>query len=162
MANRSALARPSLGDESELRCALQNGDCRGSLQSDHIGYNSVTQRELFQYLCAYHNCTEARELRFFVANQVLGGRPLSGPVRIRLNEWHIRYGLHPKLKIRIHEVSEKNPLPTKFVPGQGQKYADKQIAEGRCFRFRWKAELAKGKLIGFWIQFEGGTPTLVR
>jgi hypothetical protein len=105
---------------------------------------------------------EARELRFFVANQVLSGRPLPGKVRIVLNEWHVQYRLHPEFKTRIHELSEEHPLPAKFVPGEGQRHADKEIAEGRVIRFQWKPELKGGKLTGFRVQFEGGESKLVR
>lgn len=143
-------------------CRLANEDCAGRMQRDHIGYNSVTQQEVFQWLCYYHNCMEARELRFFVANKVLGGSPLPGPVRIKLNEWHVRYGLHPKLKVRIHKLSEEHPLPQKFVPGQGQRLADKAVAEGQAVKFRWKPDIDDGKIVGFWIAIEGQKPKLVR
>jgi hypothetical protein len=104
---------------------------------------------------------EARELRFFVAHEVLGRR-LPGPVRIILNEWHVRYRLHPKFKKRIHKLSEEHPLPAKFVPGQGQKLADKAIAEGRSIKFRWKPELLDGTIIGFRVRFEDGEAKQVR
>jgi hypothetical protein len=143
-------------------CCLKNEDCSGPLQRDHVGYSSVTQQEVFQWLCLYHNCVEARELRFYVANAVLGGKPLPGPVRIRLNEWHIRYGVHPQLKARIHELSQEHPLPEKFLPGQGQKRADQAVAEGRAIKFRWKPDLRDGKILGFWVQFDGQEPKLVR
>jgi len=117
---------------------------------------------VYQYLCRYHNCTEARELRFFVANQVLGGRPLPGPVRVKLNEWHIRFRLYPKFKKRIHILSEEHPLPERFVPGQGQRAADKALAEGRTRKFRWKPDLLDGKLCGFWVVFDGEEPKLFR
>jgi hypothetical protein len=105
---------------------------------------------------------EARELRFFVAIQVLGGKSLSGPIRIKLNEWHIRYRLHPDFNKRIHELSEEHPLPKNFVPGQGQRHADRAIAEGRIIRFTWKPDLRDGKLYGFWVRFEGQEQKLVR
>lgn len=130
-------------------CALQNEDCSGEFQSDHVGYDSVTQKKVIQTLCEYHNCTEARELRFFVANQVLRGTPLSGKVRIILNEWHVRHGLHPQLKKRIHEVSLANLLPEDFVPGRGQRLADEGIAKGRGFKFSWRPFLRDGKILGF-------------
>jgi hypothetical protein len=140
---------------------LKNKDCSGPLQRDHIGYSSVTQEEVFQWLCDYHNCTEARELRFFVAHEVLGGR-LPGSVRIKLNNWHIRYRLHPKFKRRIHKLSEEHPLPEKFIPGQGQKLADEAIAEGRSIKVKWMPDLLDGKIIGFWIQFKDSEAKLVR
>jgi hypothetical protein len=140
---------------SQPVCRLANEDCSGPLQRDHVGYSSVTQQDVFQWFCRYHNCTEARELRFFVANRVLGGRPLTGKVRIKLNEWHVRHRLHPRLKRRIHRLSEQHPLPQEFVPGQGQKLADRAVAEGRAIKFRWKPDLCEGKILGFWIAFEG-------
>lgn len=143
-------------------CCLANEDCAGRLQRDHIGYSSVTQQEVFQWLCYYHNCMEARELRFFVASQVLGGKPLPGPVRIKLNMWHVQHRLHPKLKKRIHKLSEEHPLPKRFIPGQGQKLADNAVAEGRTIKFRWKPDLCSGKILGFWVAFEGQKPKLVR
>jgi hypothetical protein len=146
----------------QLVCRLANEDCSGPLQRDHVGYSSITQQDVFQSLCRYHNCTEARELRFFVANRVLGGSPLPGPVRIKLNEWHVRYRLHPEFKRRIHKLSEEHPLPQKFVPGQGQRLADRAVAEGRVIRFRWKPNLCDGKILGFWIASEGHKPSLVR
>ena len=105
---------------------------------------------------------EARELRFFVANAVVGGRALPGPVRIKLNNWHVRYGLHPKLKRRIHELSQENPLPEKFRPGQGQKRADQAVAEGRSIKIKLEPDLCDKKILGFWVQFEGQKPKLVR
>jgi hypothetical protein len=57
-------------------CCLANEDCSGPLQRDHVGYNSITQQDVFQCLCRYHNIMEARELDFFVVNRVLGGRPV--------------------------------------------------------------------------------------
>jgi hypothetical protein len=146
----------------KLVCRLKNEDCSGPLQRDHIGYDSVTQEEILQWLCRYHNCTEAREFRFFVANQVLGGRPLTGPIRIRLNEWHILHGLHPKFKRRIHKLSQENPLPEKFIPGEGQQIADKAVAEGRSIKLQLKPDLHDGKIIGFWVRFAGEEPKLVR
>lgn len=143
-------------------CRLKNEDCSGPLQRDHVGYDSIAQQAVFQWLCRYHNCTEARELRFFVANRVLGKRPLTGPIRIRLNEWHVRYGLHVRLKRRIHKLSQKHPLSDKFIPGQGQKLADKAVAEGPSIRFRMKPDLYEGKILGFWIQFEGCKPKRIR
>jgi len=149
-------------EESQPVCRLANEDCSGRLQRDHIGYSSVLQQEVFQWLCYYHNCMEARELRFFVANQVLGGKPLPGPVRIKLNEWHVLYRLHPKFKARIHKLSEEHPLPKKFIPGQGQRIADKAVAEGKAIKFRWEPDLKDGKILGFWIALEGQEPKLVR
>jgi hypothetical protein len=147
--------------EDQRVCRLKNEDCSGPLQRDHVGYSSVMQQEVFQWLCYYHNCMEARELRFFVANKVLSGRPLPGRVRITLNEWHIRHGLHPKLKRRIHKLSEEHPLPEKFIPGQGQKLADKAIAEGRFIKFKWRPYLRNGRILGFRIQFEDCEPQLI-
>ncbi len=143
-------------------CRLKNEDCAGPLQRDHVGYNSVTQQEVFQWLCRYHNCMEARQLRFFVAKAVLGGRALTGPVRIKLNGWHVLYGLHPKLKRRIREHSQECPLPEKFLPGQGQKRADQAVAEGRSIKVKLKPDLRDGTILGFWVQFEGQKPGLVR
>lgn len=143
-------------------CCLANEDCSGPLQRDHARYSSITQDDLTQWLCRYHNCTEARELRFFVANRVLDGRPLPGPVRIKLNKWHIRHRLHQKFKRRIHKLSEKYPMPDKFVPGQGQRLADKAVAEGRTIKFRLKPYLYEEQILGFWITFEGRKPKLVR
>ena len=143
-------------------CSLKNEDCSGPLQRDHVGYSSITQQEVTQQLCYYHNCVEARQLRFFVASKVLSGRPLPGPVRIRLNEWHIQYGLHPEFKSRIRELSEDNPLPEKFVPGRGQTLADKAIAEGRSTKFNWSPELRDGKIVGFWIAISGSEPRLIQ
>lgn len=140
---------------AKRKCALENEDCRGPLQRDHVGYDSVTQQAVFQVLCYYHNCVEARELRFFVAREVLERRPLPGPVRIRLNEWHLKHQLHPRLKDRIHRLSEENPLPKKFTPGDGQKRADLAIAEGRSIKFGLKPELLDGHIVGFWVRFEG-------
>jgi hypothetical protein len=105
---------------------------------------------------------EARELRFFVAKTVLGGRALTGPVRIKLNEWHIRYGLHPRLKSRIRKLSQEYPLPEKFLPGQGQKRTDQAVAEGRSIRLKLKPDLRAGKILGFWVQFEAEKRKLVR
>jgi len=146
----------------ERGCRLKNKDCSGPLQRDHVGYSSVMQQEVFQWLCYYHNCMEARELRFFVANKVLNGRPLPGRVRIALNEWHLCYRLHPKFKKRIHKLSEEHPLPEKFIPGQGQKLADKAIAEGRSIKFKWRPYLRNGQILGFRIQFGDGEARLVR
>ena len=143
-------------------CCLADEDCSGPLQRDHVGYHSATEQDVFQWLCRYHNCTEARGLRFFVANQVLGGRPLPGQVRIRLNEWHIRFRLLPDFKKWIHILSEEHPLPERFVPGQGQRAADKAVAEGRTRKFQWKPDLCDGKLIGFLVRFEGQEPKLIR
>jgi len=143
-------------------CRLKNDDCSGPLQRDHVGYNSITQQEVIQWLCYYHNCMEARELRFFVANRVLGGRSLPGPVRIKLNEWHVRYGLHSRFKMRIHKLSDEHPLPEKFTPGRGQKLADKAIAEGRSTKFGWKPYLRGEKISGFWVLFEGREPELIQ
>jgi hypothetical protein len=143
-------------------CAMRNEDCSGSLERDHVGYNSVTHEEVIQTLCHYHNCGEAREYRFFVANQVLGGRALPGPLRLRLNEWHVRHGLHPKFKIRIHALAEANPLPEGFVPGQGQVRADKAIAEGRSVKFRIAPYLYNGKILGFRFALTGDKPKLVK
>lgn len=143
-------------------CSLASEDCFGPLQRDHVGYHSVTHEDVYQWLCRYHNCTEARELRFFVANQVLGGKPLPGPVRIKLNHWHIRFRLHPEFKNRIHILSEEHPLPGRFVSGQGQRAADKAVAEGRTRKFRWKPDLCDGRLSGFWVRFEGQEPKLIR
>jgi hypothetical protein len=70
-------------------CAMRNEDCSGPLERDHVGYNSATHSEVIQTLCHYHNCWEAREYRFFVANQVLGGRALPAALRFQLNEWHV-------------------------------------------------------------------------
>lgn len=149
-------------EKPQPACCLENEDCSGPLQRDHVGYSSITQQEVVQWLCRYHNCTEAQELRFFVANQVLGGRPLPGPVRIKLNEWHIRHRLHPEFKRRIHQLAEEHPLPERFIPGQGQRLADKAVAEGRVIRFRWKPDLCDGKIIGFLVAFEGQKPRRVR
>ena len=143
-------------------CRLTNEDCSGPLQRDHVGYNSITQQAVFQWLCRYHNCTEARELRFFVANRVLCQKPLTGPLRIKLNEWHVRHGLHAKFKRRIHKLSQKHPLSERFIPGQGQKLADKAVAEGRSIKFRLKPDLYEGKILGFWVQFEGCKPKRIR
>lgn len=143
-------------------CRLKNEDCSGPLQRDHVGYDSITQQAVFQWLCRYHNCMEARELRFFVANRVLDRRPLTGPLRIKINEWHVRHGLHPKLKTRIRRLSREHPLSEEFIPGQGQQLADKAVAEGRVIRFRLKPDLCEGKILGFWIQFEGRKPKRVR
>ena len=162
MSRPSKLAAAGESGKPQPVCRLANEDCSGPLQRDHVGYSSITQQDVFQWLCRYHNCTEARELRFFVANRVLGGRPLPGPARIKLNEWHIRHRLHPKFKRRIHKLSEEHPLPQKFVPGQGQRLADRAVAEGRIIRFRWKPNLCEGKILGFWITSEGHKPKLVR
>jgi len=143
-------------------CRLKNEDCSGPLQRDHVGYNSITQQEVVQWLCRYHNCVEARALRFFVAKAVLGGSALTGPVRIRLNDWHVRYGLHPQLRARIHGLSEEYPLPKKFHPGEGQKRADQAVAEGRSVRFRWKPDICEKRIIGFWVQFGGQEPKLIQ
>jgi len=148
--------------KSQPVCRLQNEDCSGPLQRDHVGYSSITQQEVIQWLCRYHNCTEAQELRFFVANQVLGGRPLTGRIRIKLNEWHIRYRLHPEFRTRIHQLSQEHPLPQKFIAGQGQRLADKGVAEGRVVKFRWKPDLCDEKIIGFVVAFEGQKPRRVR
>ncbi len=159
------LAKLPSTEETEIRepvCRLKNGDCSGPLQRDHVGYDSVTQQAVFQWLCRYHNCTEARELRFFVANRVLDQRPLTGPLRIKLNEWHVLYGLHARFKKRIHRLSQKYPLSEGFVPGQGQKLADKTVAEGRSIKFRLKPDLYEGKILGFWVQFEGCEPRRIR
>jgi hypothetical protein len=135
--------------ETRRACALWNEDCSGPIEKDHIAYNKFGHGEIFQYLCHYHNCTEARELRFFMANQVLRGTALPGPLRIELNKWHLRYGLHPEFKKRIHEVSEANPLPEGFVPGRGQRLADEGIAKGRGFKFSLQPFLRDGKILGF-------------
>ena len=136
-------------------CSLADKDCSGPLQRDHIGYHSVTHQDVFQWLYRYHNRSETRGLWFFVANQVLGGRPLPGQVRIRLNEWHIRFHLHPEFKKRIYILSEENPFPEKFIPGWGQQAVDKAVSEDRIRMFRWKPGLCEGRLIGFWVQLEG-------
>lgn len=143
-------------------CCLRNEDCAGPLERDHVGYNSITQREVIQTLCHYHNCFEARELRFFVANAVLGGRALTGPVRIKLNEWHVRYGLHPRLKKRIRKLSQENPLPESFLAGQGQKRADQAVAERRSVKLALKPDLRDKKILGFWVRFEGQKLKLIR
>jgi hypothetical protein len=147
-------------EKSQPVCRLKNEDCSGHLERDHVGYSSITQQDVVQWLCHYHNCWEARDLRFFVANQVLGGRPLTGQIRIRLNVWHLRYRLHPEFKRRIHQLSQEHPLPEKFVPGQGQKFADREVAEGRSFKLRLRPDLCDGKILGFWITFEGHEPKL--
>lgn len=136
-------------------CVLKNEDCSGVLQRDHVVYGSVTQQELVQWLCRYHNCVEARELRLFVAKEVLGGIKLAGPLRISLNEWHVRYGLHPKLKRRIHELSEEIPLPEKFLPGQGQQQADQAsqvISEERSVKLTLTPAFSNKKIVGFWVK----------
>jgi hypothetical protein len=158
----SKLSAEEEPEKSQPVCRLQNEDCSGPLERDHVGYSSITQQDVVQSLCHYHNCWEARELRFFVANQVLGGKSLPGPVRIKLNEWHIRYRLHPEFKGRIHQLSQEHPLPQKFIPGQGQRLADKGVAEGRVVKFRWKPDLCDGRIIGFVVAFEGQKPRRVR
>lgn len=143
-------------------CAMTNEDCSGPLERDHVGYNSITHEEVIQVLCHYHNCWEARELRFFVAKQVLGGRALPGRLRLRLNEWHIRHGLHPEFKTRIHALSQANPLPEGFVPGQGQQRSDKAIAKGKSVKFRIEPYLCDGKILGFRFALGGDKLKLVK
>jgi hypothetical protein len=138
----------------QSECCLANEDCSGPLQRDHVAYYSVTQPDVFQLLCRYHNITEVMELRFFVAKRVVGGR-LPGRVRIRLNGWHIRHRLHPDFKRRIHKLSERYPLSDKFIPGQGQMSADKALAEGRKIPFVWKPYLRDANILGFWLRFDG-------
>lgn len=136
-------------------CLLKNEDCSGALQVDHVVYGSVIQKEVIQWLCRYHNCVEARELRFFVGKEVLGMQ-LPGLLRIELNKWHIRYGLHPKLKKRIHEVSTKIPLPENFVPGQGQKQADdanRSAPDERPVKVTLDPAFCNRKIVGFWVKF---------
>jgi hypothetical protein len=162
VSHTSKLSAAEESGRPQAVCRLANEDCSGPLQFAHVGYSSITHHDVFQWLCRYHNCMEARELRFFVANRVLGGRPLPGRVRINLNEWHVRHQLHAKFKRRIHRLSEENPLPQNFVPGKGQRVADRAVAEGRTIKFRWKPDLIDGKLLGFWIAFEGHKPKLVR
>jgi hypothetical protein len=77
-----------------------------------------------------------------------------------LNEWHIRYGLHPEFKLSIHKIAEANPLPENFVPGEGQRRADKNIAEGRSIKIdTLMPNMRDGKIMGFLFALPGDRPT---
>jgi hypothetical protein len=144
------------------QCALRNEDCSGPLEGDHVGYNSSTQKAVIQQLCRYHNRCEARWYRFFVAHEVFGGRPIPGKLRISLNEWHISHGIHPEFKERIREISEANPLPEDFIPGEGQRQADKAVDEGRSIKIDLMPNLRDGKIMGFLLALPGERHKLIR
>lgn len=144
------------------KCALRNEDCSGPLEGDHVSYNSATQKVVIQQLCRYHNRCEARWYRFFVAHKVLGGSPISGKLRIKINGWHINHGLHPEFKKRIREVAEADPLREDFIPGQGQRQADKAIDAGRCIKIELMPNLREDKIMGFLSKRPGEGWKLIR
>ena len=67
-----------------------------------------------------------------------------------MNGWHINHGLDPEFKKAIREVAEANPLRKDFIPGQGQRLADKAIDEGRSRKIELMPDLGhEGKIKGF-------------